>query len=193
MEKHLYRNAMRSKRLIKEAFLKLISEKDISKVRIKEVAELADISKGTFYAHFQDIYAVLEEIEDDNIQRFIGFFDDSPCISLLDDCRPFITKVFKHIEDNRGSYELLFKSQAAYTFLAKLQNVFVEYMMQDKKMIARLRDIDDARMFFSFVAVGTANLIHERYTGKENMPQERLIELLNVCVLNGMNAIVKQQ
>ena len=189
MEKHSYRNAIRSKRLIKEAFLQLISQKDISKVRIKEIAELADISKGTFYAHYQDIYSVLEEIEDENIQRFIGFFEDSPCISLLNDCKPFVSQVFLHMDENRESYELLFKSQAAYTFLSKLQNVFVEFMLQDKIMLSKLRNYDEAKMFFTFIAVGTANLIREIYTGKLTMSHEELVESLNVCILNGMNGI----
>ena len=180
---------MRSKRLIKEAFLHLISEKEISKVRIKELAELADISKGTFYAHFQDIYAVLEEIEDDNIRSIILFLEQSPTLFSLDDFRPFLEKLFSSMEKDRVSYTLLFKSQSSYSFLAKLQSVFIESMMKDKVMLSKLRNELEASMFFSFIAVGTAALIHERYTKASEVPLAEVIESLNTCILHGMDGI----
>lgn len=189
MEKHTYRNAIRSKRLIKGAFLHLISKKEISRVRIKELTELADISKGTFYAHYQDIYAVLEEIEDENIQSIIRFLEESPTLFSLDDFRPFLIKLFSNMEDNKESYTLLFKSQSSYSFLAKLQNVFVESMMRDKVTLSKLRNESEANIFFKFVAIGTSALVHNRYTNSSEIPIEDLIESLNTCILYGVNGI----
>lgn len=50
------RRVRRTKNAIQSAFLKLIFEKDINKITIKELCERADINKSTFYLHYQDIY-----------------------------------------------------------------------------------------------------------------------------------------
>ena len=59
------RNVRKSKKAIQKAFAELLSEKnDINKITVKELVERADISKSTFYSHYQDIYSVKEEFED---------------------------------------------------------------------------------------------------------------------------------
>ncbi|MBD5541773.1 MAG: TetR/AcrR family transcriptional regulator [Lachnospiraceae bacterium] len=50
------RRIRRTRAAIQSAFLKLIFEKDINKITIKELCERADINKSTFYLHYQDIY-----------------------------------------------------------------------------------------------------------------------------------------
>lgn len=50
------RRIRRTRAAIQSAFLKLIYEKDINKITIKELCEQADINKSTFYLHYQDIY-----------------------------------------------------------------------------------------------------------------------------------------
>lgn len=63
-----YRNAERTKKWIRRAFIELISEKKtIDKITVNELAERADITKTTFYYHYDDIYAVAEEFENELI------------------------------------------------------------------------------------------------------------------------------
>ena len=60
------RNVRKSKKAIQKAFAELLSEKnDINKITVKEIVERADISKSTFYSHYEDIYSVSEEFEDE--------------------------------------------------------------------------------------------------------------------------------
>lgn len=49
-----YRNATRSKLLIKKAFIDLLKEKPASKVTVTDIILEANISRGTFYAHYLD-------------------------------------------------------------------------------------------------------------------------------------------
>ena len=41
---------------IRTAFLELLGKKPLEKITVKELAEKAQISKATFYLHYQDIY-----------------------------------------------------------------------------------------------------------------------------------------
>ena len=48
------RRAMRSKRLIIEAWRELVLEKNYKKISVSDIVERADIGRATFYAHFED-------------------------------------------------------------------------------------------------------------------------------------------
>lgn len=54
--------------VIKDSFLELIQDKPYSKISIKEICKVADISRSTFYLHFKSINDVLNVILDDAIK-----------------------------------------------------------------------------------------------------------------------------
>ncbi|GAB1231440.1 MULTISPECIES: TetR/AcrR family transcriptional regulator [Lactiplantibacillus] len=54
--------------VIKDSFLELIQDKPYSKISIKEICKVADISRSTFYLHFKSINDVLNAILDDAIK-----------------------------------------------------------------------------------------------------------------------------
>lgn len=71
MVKREYQNAIRSKKMIKEALIGLIKEKKgLEKISITDVVEKAGLNRGTFYNHFDSINAVVESIEDDTMIDF---------------------------------------------------------------------------------------------------------------------------
>ena len=57
-----YKNALRSKALIRKAFLDLFEEKPFDKISVTDIVKRADINRGTFYLHYKDVSGVLEQI-----------------------------------------------------------------------------------------------------------------------------------
>lgn len=82
-----YRNAIRSRKMIKEAFAEILNEKqNINKVTIKEIVERADISKSTFYAHFDNIDDLIEDFENEIIahtEEQLELFMAKPSINFF--------------------------------------------------------------------------------------------------------------
>ncbi|HNB53818.1 MAG TPA: TetR/AcrR family transcriptional regulator, partial [Anaerolineales bacterium] len=68
-EKAEYRSSIRSKRLIRQAFVELLKEKDLEKITVTNIITRANINRGTFYAHYQDVRAVIEQIENEIIDK----------------------------------------------------------------------------------------------------------------------------
>ena len=56
--------------VLKQALLKLLKEKPVNKITVKEVCELAQLNRATFYAHYRDCFALLESIENELIDAF---------------------------------------------------------------------------------------------------------------------------
>ena len=54
-----------TKLLIKKTFTELLTKKPIQKISVKELCEKAGINRGTFYSHYEDIYDLLEKIENE--------------------------------------------------------------------------------------------------------------------------------
>ncbi|MGN1272886.1 MAG: TetR/AcrR family transcriptional regulator [Lactobacillus sp.] len=54
--------------VIKDAFLKLIKQKSYNQITITELCRLADITRSTFYIHYNSITDVLNDVLDDALQ-----------------------------------------------------------------------------------------------------------------------------
>lgn len=53
---------IKTKRAIKAAFYTLICQKPVNKITVAALAKTALINKGTFYLHYQDIFALYDEL-----------------------------------------------------------------------------------------------------------------------------------
>ena len=60
-----------TKRAIKEAFVALLDERPLNKITVKDVVEACGINRNSFYYHFQDLPALLEEIIAQQVQELI--------------------------------------------------------------------------------------------------------------------------
>jgi AcrR family transcriptional regulator len=49
----------RTRKLLQQAFAQLMSEKDFQSITVQDIAERAEVNRATFYAHFEDKYALL--------------------------------------------------------------------------------------------------------------------------------------
>lgn len=50
-------------RAIRTAFLQLRGQRPLEKITVKELCELAEISKATFYIHYRDLYDLSERLQ----------------------------------------------------------------------------------------------------------------------------------
>ena len=82
-EKGLNRNAQRSIRLLKEAFMELLAEKPYESITVSNVARKADLNRGTFYAHFDNVDDLMRSVMSDTadtISEFLSKAVESGCI-----------------------------------------------------------------------------------------------------------------
>lgn len=67
------KRTMKTEAALHEALINLLMEKDISRITVKEVTEKAEIHRITFYAHYQDIYELYEEIKQKALKEISDF------------------------------------------------------------------------------------------------------------------------
>ena len=57
---------------IEESFIRLLNERPLDKITIKDIVDDCGISRNTFYYHFQDITALLEHILNADVERVLS-------------------------------------------------------------------------------------------------------------------------
>lgn len=61
-----------TKKAIKESFLKLLNERPISQITVRDVVEDCGINRNSFYYHYQDLQALVVEILQENTDRILA-------------------------------------------------------------------------------------------------------------------------
>ena len=69
MTKKKDRRIRRSRKLLQEALIQLLSQKPLAKIQIKEIVDVADVSRPTFYQHFETKEKLLFSLIDDLFER----------------------------------------------------------------------------------------------------------------------------
>lgn len=112
---NLNNSSRKTRRLIKKVFAEMLSEeKELGKISVSELCKRAEISRGSFYSHYDDIYGVAEDYENEMIETF---FDNARLVESQD-IMHFIDSIFEFIRQNNENYRLLCKSNE-FLFAAK--------------------------------------------------------------------------
>ena len=132
--KNLNNASIKTKKVLKATFAKMLSEKnEITSITVSELCKRADVSRGAFYSHYDDIFSVAEDYENELIDNF---FDN---VRLLNshDFEKFIDTFFEYIRKNDENYKLLCRSND-FLFAAKklttiISNKFLEICLHDTR------------------------------------------------------------
>lgn len=95
-----------NEKTILDVFTKLLEEKDIQKITVKEICEDAHINRSTFYNHFEDIYGVLEKMWLIHAENMEYIFRNSRSSSKRENMR----SILLYIKENELFYRVSFHS-----------------------------------------------------------------------------------
>lgn len=72
-----------TKKAIRDSFVKLLSEKPLSQITIRDIVDDCGVNRNTFYYYFQDLPQLVETIVDEDAQRIIR---EHPTVESIEDC-----------------------------------------------------------------------------------------------------------
>ena len=68
-EEILDRRVRKTRRQLKECLTRLLKGKKIQDITVRELAEMADINRGTFYLHYKDVFDLMDQIKNELIEE----------------------------------------------------------------------------------------------------------------------------
>ena len=168
----------RTKRSIKEAFIKLRKEKPLEKITVKELAELAFINKATFYSHYQDIYDLSEQLENEVVASIM---DNLPSPeALLWNPRENARQLALAISSQKGMLDTLFSGNRAALLEHKIE-IYIGRKICDQ--YPELEENMQGKIILSMLVHGGFYIFTqygEKYNVKEVM---QIIGDINECLV----------
>lgn len=159
MAKAEYRSSIRSKNLIKKALAKLIHEKELSKITVSDIIREADISRGTFYAHFSDVNSVVTQIESEEMKNLVDFVDRYGFINICTTPENFITSICEYMMRDMEYYRMLAQSNILNNFIWRLVNVYYEKLLERVLSIETNKDRNEAEVYLVYITSGAKTVI----------------------------------
>lgn len=116
---------MDKKQLIENSLIQLMEEQRFREITIKMLCNKAGINRSTFYAYFEDKYALLDSMIDSHISHLESILNnDLQDLHLQKDKKSSIEKylehIFQYIYEHRQFFRVLLTLHPAQNFTQKL-------------------------------------------------------------------------
>lgn len=119
------KRCVKTKRAIKTAFLIILAEKKYEDITVSEIAETAEINRKTFYAHYSGVFDVLDEIEEDSVNRTSEFIKSVDFDKLIESPEPILAEIVKVIDSDIWYYEQIVCSMSKETIGRKIKEKII--------------------------------------------------------------------
>ena len=94
------RRVKKTKRQLRQALMHLMTEKPSRSISVRELADRADINRGTFYIHYKDVGDLLQQLEDEMAERLITVCCKHAHSSGEDSAFPYLADLYHFAKDN---------------------------------------------------------------------------------------------
>jgi len=130
---------IRTRLLIKDAFVELLQKMDIDKMSVSRIANRATISRVTFYLHYRDIPDMLEKLADEMIEDIQQATNIQTIAmdSVKDADYLKLVRLLEHIAEHADFYKVTLGSRKAPIFTERLLNMLTDTITQ------RFEDVRD--------------------------------------------------
>lgn len=165
MERKPNRNGLRSKKLIRQAFLTLLETKQPSDITIMDVVREANINRATFYAHYSCLRDLADEIEKEVIDKMMELLKDFRADNFFSNPSPLLLQISIFLNEDIETYKTLMKTPGSKLFLQKLMSIFIDYIEKDQSIPAEVRASKGFRLRAYYFAGGLETLYQEWFNG----------------------------
>lgn len=128
-EKKEYRNAIRSRQMIRAAFVDMLHEKTFEKITATDIINRSGLNRSTFYAHYPDVKGIIDEFSGEIIEMFRQMLSEMDFSIFLTDPEPYLKKMISFLEGNQELYRLLGQSDMALIYLDQLKKVLIQQVL----------------------------------------------------------------
>ena len=179
------RRVRRTKKLLTQALMTLLREKQANEITVKELTDLADMNRGTFYLYYRDIYDMLEKTEDSVFEALDEIVNLRGGGDMAAQTKPLLLDLFRFIGDNQDIFRLLLSPTGDMSFLHRLNGVLREKCLRLWPSLAPQREETDFEYHYSFAVFGCAGLIRAWVNRDCRESAEIMAELADAMIRKG--------
>ena len=152
-----------TKMVIRQSLLELMKNSSIDRITVKEICDLADINRGTFYSHYSVTYFLLSQIENElfsDIKKVISKQKTGVAAT-----REIVREIFGVIAENGDLCKIVLGEHGDMEFLRKI--LYVAYERYASDWAASMAGLPEKTVayVYDFVANGSVGIIRNWISG----------------------------
>ncbi len=160
--KVINKSSIETRDKIKKAFAYLLKvNKDLDKITVSALSAKAGITRGTFYTHYENIYAVAKDIQD---ETFEIFKKSTTNITSLNNLDAYFDKVFAYLKENEEIYSMILSSSDPLLFTYRLNKLTNKWLTN----ALNYQNIPNLELKISFFIDGCMSLVIKHFRGEIN-------------------------
>jgi AcrR family transcriptional regulator len=117
----------RTHKLLWEALMAELSERAFEMITVKDICERAMVHRTTFYKHYEDKYALLEQGMRQMYDALVAEVEHLPPSAFsADHPPPYFVRVFEHVAEHQHFYKLMLCGEG----IGRFQKLVKEYIVE---------------------------------------------------------------
>jgi len=183
--KKMDRRVRKTRMQLRAGLTQLMREKPIKDITVRELAQLVDINRCTFYLHYRDIYDMVEQVEQEVFDEFRALVRAHPAEELQNKPLALLVDLFAFFSANADISSAFLGGNGDMAFFSKLIDMIrervLEYWRQEQK-----KDPEQYDYYFSFLASGFLGIIREWFARDMKETPAQMATMAEQLVLYGM-------
>jgi|SRR5699024_4256456 len=160
----------KTQKWIKESFRQLLKSKDIDAITIKEICDNCEIARRTFYAHYTDKYALLEEMIDNKFADLNQICQEMTLKNLGEKTMAWL----EYFKNDQAFFTMVLTSSASYNFRVKL----LHFTKQQLQLNLYWHGEHDVKLHF--LAAGVTGIIENELLQNDHSTTETAQKLTEI-------------
>ena len=167
-----------TKMVLRDSIIELMKTKSILSITIKDICELADISRSTFYAHYKDQYDLLRQIEVETFTYFENMLNNYKDINSKEEITQMVEEMLTYIANNRNSIQVLLSENGDINFQKKVFQHFTNHKQLTKYFSEKRQDNETNTFNSVFLVYGSIGLVQYWLKNHQSIPIPKLTNIL---------------
>lgn len=189
------RRVRRTRAMILNGFIQLMQQKPVKDISVRELADLVDINRSTFYLHYTDIYDLLEQTENALMEQFLAIIDIDKKEHTLQEFSKKLERFFTVLSENQPLCRALMSPNGDIAFVRKLETLIAENGIKTLRMISDEKELDaqDLEYVTSFFLSGCIGMVDIWLQNNCKQTAQHMAVLSMNLLHAGIQGVTKQQ
>ena len=172
------RRIRKTRAALRRCLSALLLKKPVKDISVRELTELADINRGTFYLHYHDVFDLLKNLEEEMFLQFTALLERHDAQEVKGSPRKLLIDLLYFVQKNADLFRILLGVNGDPHFLDQLRAVF-----QEKILVPWWAAIDgnssyEYEYFYSYVIDGAIGMIRRWVENDTDLSPEDMSCLL---------------
>ena len=183
------RRVRKTRRQLRECLISLLKEKKVQDITVRELTDMADLNRGTFYLHYKDVFDLLEKTEAELQDEFNQLVLKHDAVDLKQRPAVIFNEIYSLVYENADLIEILLGENGDLNFVNRLKKLIREKCLKDWLEVFRTGNPAVLDAFFSYIASGCVGLVqYWLQTGLKETPQQ-MAKLTEQIITQGIEVL----